>query len=212
MELAAELHDTVKEDIGKVFPKRLQELVSIEIVDLQDHILSTYDRRISEYATEFFRRQQIKLRLGFVVKQVENGKLTLEEKRTGATVEAPFGVCVWCTGIKLNPLCEEVIKALPAGSQDNMRSLTTDSSLRVKGSAGSIFAMGDCATVELKRALPHAEELFATAGKEARTQPPPPPPQPHPSPRSTPPARPSAHACRERAARRRSPWTTCRRC
>jgi hypothetical protein len=37
--------------------------VSIEIVDLQDFVLSTYDRRIAEYATAQFRRQNIKLHL-----------------------------------------------------------------------------------------------------------------------------------------------------
>jgi hypothetical protein len=35
-------------------------------------------------------------------------------------------------GIKMNPLCERLIQDLPEGSQPNIRSLTTDSSLRVK--------------------------------------------------------------------------------
>jgi len=78
------------------------------------------------------RRDKIKLWLGYVVKKVEFGVLTLEQKRTGEQISVPFGVCVWCTGIKLNPLCEGLIHALPAGSQDNMRSLTTDNHLRVK--------------------------------------------------------------------------------
>lgn len=82
VELAAELHDTVVEDIARVYPRTLLEHVSIEIVDLQDFILSTYDRRIAEYATEHFKRQNIKLRLGFQVKKVEFGRLTLENKNT----------------------------------------------------------------------------------------------------------------------------------
>ena len=36
------------------------------------------------------------------------------------------------TGIKMNSLCEQLIKALPEGAQPNTRSLTTDSCLRVK--------------------------------------------------------------------------------
>ena len=32
----------------------------------------------------------------------------------------------------MNPLCERLIKDLPEGAQPNFRSLTTDTSLRVK--------------------------------------------------------------------------------
>ena len=60
----------------------------------------------------------------------------------------------------MNPLCENLIKALPEGSQPNFRSLTTDASLRVKGSAGSIFALGDCATIELNTAASAAARML----------------------------------------------------
>lgn len=169
MELAAELHDTVVEDIAKVYPRRLLQYVSIEIVDLQDFILSTYDRRIAEYATEHFKRQNIKLWLGYQVKKVEFGKLTLENKNTKELLTIPFGLCVWCTGIKLNPLAEGLVKTLGPGVQDNLRSLTVDRHLRVKGTEGSVFSLGDCATIDLgdQRAKPHAERLFESAGKPA---------------------------------------------
>ena len=49
---------------------------------------------------------------------------------------------VWCTGIKLNPLCEKIMDAMPEGAQENRRSIATDKSLRVKGSEGTIFAIG----------------------------------------------------------------------
>jgi NADH dehydrogenase FAD-containing subunit len=39
--------------------------------------------------------------------------------------EIPYGLAVWCTGIKLNPLCEKIIDAMPAGAQANRRSLVT---------------------------------------------------------------------------------------
>jgi NADH:ubiquinone reductase (non-electrogenic) len=41
--------------------------------------------------------------------------------------------------------------------------MVTDNNLRVKGSRGSIFALGDCATVERPRSLAKAEQLFREA-------------------------------------------------
>ena len=63
VELAAELHDLVQNDIARLYPASLLQHVSIEIVDLQDFVLSSYDRRIAEYATAQFKRQNIKLHL-----------------------------------------------------------------------------------------------------------------------------------------------------
>ena len=38
------------------------------------------------------------------MKKVEAGLLTLEQKSTKEVIAVPFGLAVWCTGIKLNPL------------------------------------------------------------------------------------------------------------
>lgn len=40
------------------------------------------------------------------------------------------------------------------------RSILTDDFLRVKGSNGSIWALGDAATIDQPKAIEHAEELF----------------------------------------------------
>ena len=42
---------TVYQDTAKIYPTRLLEDVSIKIIDLQEKLLSTYDRRIAEYTT-----------------------------------------------------------------------------------------------------------------------------------------------------------------
>jgi len=95
------------------------------------------------------------------VKAVRPGVLVLEDKTTKEQTELTFGLCVWATGIKMNPLAEQLIKSLPSGSQPNIRSLTVDSLLRVKGSGGTIFALGDAATIELRPAAPHAARMLA---------------------------------------------------
>ena len=145
VELAAELYDMVYEDVAKMYPKRLLPFVKISIIDLQEKILSAYDRRIAEYATEFFQRANIECLLNKQVLEVKPGSVVMKDSITGVVETIPAGLSVWCSGIKLNPLCEKIMDALPAGSQENRRSLATDKNLRVKGSNGTIFAIGDCA-------------------------------------------------------------------
>lgn len=53
--MAAELYDMISEDLKKVYPK-LMKYVSIKLVELQDHVLSTYDRAISAYTKTEFER------------------------------------------------------------------------------------------------------------------------------------------------------------
>ena len=55
VEVAAELYDMISEDLKKVYPK-LMQYVSIKLVELQDHVLSTYDRAISAYTKTEFER------------------------------------------------------------------------------------------------------------------------------------------------------------
>lgn len=55
MEVAAELHDMINEDLKKVYPD-LMPFVSIKLIELQDHVLSTYDRAISDFTRQEFER------------------------------------------------------------------------------------------------------------------------------------------------------------
>lgn len=166
--MAAEVYDMVKEDVARLYPPELVQYVDIQIVDLMDTVLSTYDRRLAEYATEHFRRANITLVLNSAVKSVGDGVITIADKASGVERCVPFGMCVWCAGVKMNPLCEKIMEGLPPGSQENVRSLTVDKRLRVKGSEGSIYALGDCATIERPNSLQHAERLFSRLGGEHR--------------------------------------------
>ena len=66
MEVAAELHDMVLDDLRRIYPN-LISLVRIRVIELQDHVLSTYDREISNYtASEFSRCGSLLLSLWFV--------------------------------------------------------------------------------------------------------------------------------------------------
>ena len=55
VEVAAELYDLIKEDLPKYYAN-LIPCARVRLVELQDHILSTYDREISNYTSDLFSR------------------------------------------------------------------------------------------------------------------------------------------------------------
>lgn len=165
VEVAAELHDMVADDLRKIYPDLIQD-VHIRVIELQDHVLSTYDRAISNYTASVFKRSGIELVLNSKVQSVEKNKVTVAGPG-GSTVDIPFGACVWATGVAMSPLVKQLQGKLPAGVQTHFRSIITDGFLRVKGSEGAIFAIGDAATIEQERALTHAKELFSQADTDA---------------------------------------------
>jgi NADH:ubiquinone reductase (non-electrogenic) len=88
--------------------------------------------------------------------------VTLVDAKTGAERELPFGACVWATGIAMHPLIKQLTEALPEGSQGHFRSVVTDEFFRVRGAErGTIYALGDAATVAQPAALGAADALFA---------------------------------------------------
>ena len=56
MEVAAELYDLIKEDLSRFYPQLAKDISRVRLVELQDHILSTYDREISDYTAQLFGR------------------------------------------------------------------------------------------------------------------------------------------------------------
>ena len=85
------------------------------------------------------------------------------EDSDGGVREIPFSACVWATGIAMHPLVKQLQARLPPGSQTHFRSVVTTPTLEVVGSGGSIFALGDAATIGTGAALGAAEALFEAA-------------------------------------------------
>jgi NADH:ubiquinone reductase (non-electrogenic) len=97
------------------------------------------------------------------VSQIEDGAIKVTDKE-GNESEIEFGVCVWATGIAMNPLVKQLQSKLEC--QTHFRALLTDEHLRVLGTDGSIWAIGDAATVATPKALEFANELFEEADRE----------------------------------------------
>lgn len=166
VEVAAELHDMVVEDLVKLYPG-LVDHVRVRIIELQDHLLSTYDRAISEYTGKQFKRAGIEAVLGARVLEVRGegtGKGYVRVAGAGGDeYDIPFGACVWATGVAMHPLIKQLQAKLPPGTQTHFRSAVTNGYLEVDGSDGSIFALGDAATLRQDRALDAAGALFDRA-------------------------------------------------
>ncbi|GAX84552.1 hypothetical protein CEUSTIGMA_g11973.t1 [Chlamydomonas eustigma] len=156
VEVAAELYDMINDDVIKLYPS-LKPFVAIRIVELMDHVLSTYDRKISLYTADQFKRAGIKLVLNSRVASVGDGVVTVVNKQNQAE-EIPFGACVWATGIAMNPLIKQLQPLIPG--QNHFRSILTDEYMCVNGSGGSIYAFGDSSTIDQPKALSRTEELF----------------------------------------------------
>ena len=100
IEFAAELHDLVHEDLMCLYPD-LKDDVSISVLQSADHILNTFDGRISQYAEQKFCRDGIDLKIGSRVLGVTDEKISFKSKSTGELVDIPYGMIVWSTGILL---------------------------------------------------------------------------------------------------------------
>uniref|UniRef100_A0A061RCA7 NADH:ubiquinone reductase (non-electrogenic) n=1 Tax=Tetraselmis sp. GSL018 TaxID=582737 RepID=A0A061RCA7_9CHLO len=159
VEVAAELHDMVDEDMKRLYPE-LMRYVRIRLVENKDHVLGTYNRTISEYTAKQFERSGIELVVNNRVKAVEASSVQVSNSKTGEMQHIEYGACVWATGINTNPLIRQIQADLPEGSQGNGRFLVTDKYLRVRGSGGSIFCLGDAGSVTQEQAHAHAAELF----------------------------------------------------
>lgn len=91
-----------------------------------------------------FRRSSIEVRTGTVVKEVQEGKLVLQDGK-----EIPFGCLVWSTGLTENPMTASLEgKVLKSEN----RRILTDEYLRVLTPDGkpmpNVYALGDCATIK----------------------------------------------------------------
>lgn len=150
VEFAAELFDMLNEDLGRSFPKILRNEISVHIIQSRGHILNTYDEALSKYAESRFEHDQIEVLTNSRVKEVQEGKILFSQKdENGETVtkELPMGFCLWSTGVSQTDFCKRIADKIDV--QTNKHALETDTHLRLTGAPlGSVYAIGDCSTVQ----------------------------------------------------------------
>jgi NADH:ubiquinone reductase (non-electrogenic) len=159
VEFAAELHDFLREDLVKYFPELLP-YTKISLIQSGDHILNTYDKKISEIAEKQFKRESIDIQINSRVKEVTPTDVVVQDAKTKEIRKLPFGVCVWSTGITQAPLARNIADQIP--NQMHEKALVTDQFLKVLGTE-NVYAVGDCATVEQKKLQSKLTDLFELA-------------------------------------------------
>ena len=158
VEAAAELADFLHDDIKRQFPT-LVKFFKVTLIQSQDHILNTYDEKISEFAERRFSEQAINLITHARVERVNPNSVVYSDKQTKQLVEIPFGLCVWSTGIMNTKLANNIREKISL--QNNSRSLVTDNRLRLLGIPNeSVYACGDASTVQFPQLKDKAEKLF----------------------------------------------------
>uniref|UniRef100_A0A5B7AQG2 External alternative NAD(P)H-ubiquinone oxidoreductase B1, mitochondrial n=1 Tax=Davidia involucrata TaxID=16924 RepID=A0A5B7AQG2_DAVIN len=161
VEFAAELHDFVNEDIVRLYPK-VKDLVKITLLEAGDHILNMFDKRITAFAEEKFQRDGIDLKTGSMVVKVSDQEIYTKERGNGEISSMPYGMVVWSTGIGTRPVVMDFMKQI---GQTNRRALATDEWLRVEG-CDSIYALGDCATINQRKVMEDISAIFSKADKD----------------------------------------------
>lgn len=169
VEFAAELADLVREDLQYYFPRLVAQDVRITLIEALDHVLSMMDKRISDYTERHFRRENIEVLMNTFVKEVKQREVVIQSKGSDQLQSIPCSVVVWATGIKPRPLTNKIREMIGLDIQTNRMGLLTDGYLRVKGvQDGSIFAIGDCATVQPMKITDRIQALFEEADTEKR--------------------------------------------
>lgn len=160
VEFAAELHDFVTEDLSKLYPT-VCKLVKISVIEASEHILTMFDKRITQFAEEKFKRDGIQVKTGFKVVKVSDNAISMTNKDVG-NVSEPYGMAVWSTGIGTRPVILDFMKQV---GQADRRVLATDEWLRVHGCDG-VYALGDCATISQRKVMDDISEIFKVADKD----------------------------------------------
>ncbi|PIA55003.1 hypothetical protein AQUCO_00800023v1 [Aquilegia coerulea] len=161
VEFAAELHDFVQENLVKLYPK-VQDLVRITVVHSGDHILNTYDKRISSFAEQKFQRDGIEVKTGCRVVGVSGKTIDIKVKSKGETYSVPYGMVVWSTGTATRPVVRDYMEQI---GQTNRHTLATDEWLRVEG-CDNVYAVGDCATINQRKVMEDIATIFSIADKD----------------------------------------------
>lgn len=160
IEFTGELADLLSSDIPRLYPE-LAKLVSLRVISAADTILPMFDKVLQQKGLERLRSEGIDVLLGRVVKEVRRDGVVLGDGET-----LPYGLCFWAGGTAARELTLDMIKTIPGqaeGEGAKRGLLTVDSFLRVKGTNGTILALGDAAKIEGGR-QPQTGQVAAQEG------------------------------------------------
>mmetsp|Transcript_22742 Transcript_22742/g.70657 ORF Transcript_22742/g.70657 Transcript_22742/m.70657 type:complete len:515 (+) Transcript_22742:344-1888(+) len=165
VEFAGTLADFLKEDLRRKYGPKIMRLVRLTLLQSGQSILTQFDSRLAERATENFRRTGVEVKTGVRVVEV-----TSEEVVLGSGERIRYGVCVWSAGNAPRPLVQGLAAQIEEqapfiGRDGKAGKLVVDDFLRVVG-AEDVLALGDCAKV-LSAPLPATAQVAGQQGAYA---------------------------------------------
>lgn len=119
IELSAELHDLIREDMSRVYPELVHH-AKITVYDVAPKVLNMFDDKLAQYAMDSFHRGGIAIKTEHHVESLRLGATDQGEEQSGSNKGAVYytlrlkeegdvdvGMCVWSTGLMTNPLLEK---------------------------------------------------------------------------------------------------------
>jgi len=152
VEVAAEIHDFLTEDLRRPYPALVKE-ATITIVEAMKDILTGFDEGLRRYAREAFRRQRITVLTDSPITAVGPGEAIL-----GDRTRLPYGLLIWSTGNGPTEFARTV--RLP--KDDRGRFLVDDRFLVRQ--TDNIYAIGDCCVPE-RSPLPATAQVAQQEGR-----------------------------------------------
>jgi NADH:ubiquinone reductase (non-electrogenic) len=132
VEFSGELNDFIQHDVQRKF-SHVKDLIAVTLIEASE-ILSSFDVRLRQYATNQLTKSKVKLKRG-VVKHVLPKKIILTDGS-----EVPYGLLVWSTGVGPSSF----VKELNQFEKSKGGRIGVDDNLRVPAYE-DIYAIGDCA-------------------------------------------------------------------
>ena len=145
IELTAELDDLCKNELKDLYPE-VVKYVSISIYDVAPNILSAYDVKLHEYATQQLVKRSIDVAPNTKIEKVDREAIYIKDKG-----RIPTSMLIWATGNRQVPLVEKLDVKLP---EKGLKRILTDYHCRVFTSSGNdelhegVFAIGDAADID----------------------------------------------------------------
>jgi NADH:ubiquinone reductase (non-electrogenic) len=141
IEVSGELHDFLEDDLKSWYPE-LSNKIKITLIEALPSVLSMFSKELIDYTVSTFKESKIDILTGTMVKEIKDKSVVLQMPDKSIK-EVPVGLVVWAGGNKARGVSVDLMSRLP-DAQKNKRGITVDDHLRMAGSDGTIFALGDC--------------------------------------------------------------------
>ncbi|KIJ56296.1 hypothetical protein M422DRAFT_23586 [Sphaerobolus stellatus SS14] len=141
VELSGEFHDFLHDDLSNWYPE-LAPKMRITLIEALPSVLPSFSKKLIAYTESTFKEEKIDILTKTMVKEVKD-KAVVVQRPDGKLDEIAYGTLVWAGGNKPRKITTDLMAKL-ASIQNNRRGLLVDDHLILKGSNGTIFALGDC--------------------------------------------------------------------